>query len=120
MKKIVLILIIGLLSANFCEAQTEKDVFISKIRPGQIDLKIGDQYTNVLKFIEFDDNYDYAFSVFETEAGETVTLYHLDPIDDKLKGELLRVTWEIGTYSEAGEEEKEYHHEHLISFEINK
>ncbi len=120
MKKIALILIIGLLSTNFCEAQTEKDVFTSKIRPGITGLKIGEQYINVLKFIEFDDNYDYSFSVFETEAGETVTLYHTEPIDDKFKGVLLRLTWDIGTYYEAGEGEKEYFHEHLISFEINK
>lgn len=120
MKKIVFIIIIGLLSANFCEAQTDKDVFTSKITSDHSYHKIGERYTNVLRFIEFDDNYDYAFSVFETEAGDTVTLYHTEAIDDRYKGQLLKITWEIGTYYEAGEGEKEYYHEHLISFEINK
>ncbi|MCF6365813.1 MAG: hypothetical protein L3J35_06370 [Bacteroidales bacterium] len=118
MKKLVLINIITLLSASFCAAQVDEDGFSSKIAPDNTLLKPGEKYTNVLKFIEFDDNYDYAYSVFETEAGDTVTLYHNDPIDGKYKGQLLEVTWEIGTYYEAGESEKEYYHEHLISFEV--
>ena len=120
MKKRAFILIISLLAAYISEAQTDKDVFTSKITSDHTYLNIGEQYINVLRFIEFDDNYDYAFSVFETEVGDTVTLYHTEPIDDKYIGQLLEVTWEIGTYYEAGEGEKEYYHEHLISFKINK
>lgn len=119
MKKIALVLIVGLLSAFYCGAQTENR-FISKIRPNQTDLKAGETYINVLKFIEFDDNYDYAFSVFETEAGESVILYHTVPIENKYQNKLLRVKWDFGTYSRAGEGEEIYYHEHLISFELNK
>ena len=120
MKKLVLILIIALFSVNFCNAQNNNDVFSSKITSDNTYLKPGEQYINVLTFIEFDDNYDYAFSIFKTEVGDTVTLYHNNPIDDKYKGRLLKVTWEIGTYYEAGEGDEQYYHEHLISFELNK
>ncbi len=120
MKKAILIITIALLSANFCEAQNINDIFLSKIMPKNMSLKLGEQYTNVLMFIEFDDNYDYTFSIFKTEAGDTVTLYHNNPIDAKYKGKLLKVTWEIGTYYEAGEGDEEYYHEHLISFESDK
>ena len=119
MKTNVSVLLISLLSVFYCDAQIENK-FSSKIRPDQTDLKAGETYINVLKFIEFDDNYDYAFSVFETEAGETVTLYHTEQIEDKYKDKLLRVKLDFYIYSRAGEGEEKYYHERLISFEINK
>lgn len=92
--------------------------FLSVIRPGEDDLTQGVRYVDELRFIDFNDDYDYGFSRFITEQGDTVNMLHNDVIDEINSGKLMKVLWEIGTYYEAGEGEQEYYKEHLISYEI--
>jgi hypothetical protein len=82
------------------------------------DLSLGSQYVDRLRFIDFNDDYDYGFSRFITEKGDTVRILHNDPIDNSLRNKMMTVLWEIGTFYEAGEGEQRYFKEQLISYEV--
>lgn len=92
--------------------------FVSAIRPNETDISLGTQYVDNMTFVVFNDDYDYGFSLFITESGDTVTLLHNDPIDNSYKDKKMTVLWEIGTFYEAGEGEQKYFKETLISYEL--
>lgn len=98
----------------------DKFEFFSYIRPNENNLMQGIQYVDKLRFFEFNDDYDYSFSRFITETGDTVVLIHNDPIDNSNSGKLMKVLWEIGGFYEAGAGAELFHKESLVSYEIIK
>lgn len=94
--------------------------FVSKIRPDATDLSPGKEYADVMTLLEFNDDYDYSFSVFVTKSGDTVTFNHSNRIDNAYKGQFMKVIWEVDTFYEAGEGDAMYFKERMISFELIK
>ena len=92
--------------------------FSSEINPSKTDWKLGLTYHDTLEFISFDDNYDYAYGVFKTKDGNTVSLICDVLIESKLKHGIFAVQWRIDSLFEAGEGDESYYDERLLDYTV--
>jgi len=74
------------------------------------------EHTDTLQFIHFDGNTDYWYAYFLNEKKDTVRLVTDQDMTDNLLGKLLQVMWKEDILSEAGDGERPYKDERLISF----
>ena len=112
--------IAGIDASKHVKDSSDGFIFISKIRPDATDLSPKEVYIDKLTFLNYNDDYDYGFCIFVTGNGDTVSLYHNDPIEELYRGRSLMIKWKVDTFYEAGENEEMYFQESLISFELIK
>lgn len=99
------------------EVETEV-TFSSELNPSKSDWHLSKIYKDTLEFIEFDDSYDYAYAMFKTTGGRSVSLVYDDVIEAKFAHGIFAVEWKIDSLYEAGENEEMYYDERLLSYKI--
>lgn len=92
--------------------------FKSEMRPGKTDWDVNEEFVDTLKFLSFEDNYDYWYAVFEAPNGESVYFKWDEPIEGSLNNSIFAIKWRVDSLWEAGEGDELYFQETLISFEI--
>lgn len=76
------------------------------------------EHTDTLQFIHFDGNMDYWYAYFINAKKDTIRLVTDQELNDKLLGKLLQVKSKEDNLSEAGDGERPYKDQRLVSFKL--
>lgn len=87
----------------------------NKLRPNEY-LELGKTYTDTIRFISFDDNYDYWYFLAEKNKDTIDISYTIDGISQLTTGDTLEIQWELKILEEAGDPEITHTKPFLISF----
>ncbi len=104
---------------GFGEPSSENIIdFRSAIRPEKTDWNLNATYLDTLRFVSYEDQYDYWFAIFESKKGESISINYSEPIDASLNQSVFAIEWKIDSFYEAGEGDELYYNEQLISYSV--
>lgn len=87
----------------------------SKLRPNK-NIELNKVYTDTVKFIHFNDNYDYWYFLVKKSKDTVHIVYADDSIHQLANGDEIVINWEIKQLQEAGDNEIVYTKHYLVSF----
>lgn len=91
-----------------------KDIFASDLRPNE-KLKIGQNYSDTVEYVEFDDNGDFPLFTVRKNKKTVSLVTNSDDAPKFKRGDVLEIKWRVDTLYVAGESEELNFTEWLIN-----
>lgn len=74
-------------------------------------------HTDTLQLLHFDGNLDYWYAIFLNAKRDTLNFVTDKAVSEKLRDKMLKVNWKADTLEEAGDNNRRYAAQRMLSFE---